>query len=173
MTSSYRIADDPEPSAEARFAVSTHWAFLATVLGGSWIGLPWFVFNGRAIGSATRKEELRDAIASPLIALVVAFVAFGFIDALGVHPGPSADRIADTLGLPDRAYAYVWVLIIAIKTFFAYRISFRQAKSVAIHESYGGKLMNGAALVAAAYFARSFVLAGAAKLSVYALVVVL
>jgi hypothetical protein len=173
MSRTYQIADEPQPSTYARYAVSTHWPLLAQLLGGSWIGLPWFIFNGRAVGSATRNEELRAAIFSLVASLLFAFVAFGVIDAAGIHPTESAERVADTLGLPDRTYAYAWVVIIAIKVWFAYRINWLQAKSLAIHESYGGKLLSGAAIVAGSFVARSFVLGAAAKVSVYLLVVVL
>ena len=173
MSRTYQIADEPEPGRYARYAVSSHWPFLATLLGGAWIGLPWFLFNGHAVGSATRKEELRAALFACASSLVFAFVAFGVIDALGARPSESGAVIADTLGLPNRSYAYAWVGVIALKLWFIYRIHWMQGKSIAIHQTYGGKLLNGALVVAGAYFARSVVLAAAAKISVYLLVVVL
>jgi hypothetical protein len=173
MERTYHIADEPEPGRYAKYAVSSHWPFLATILGGSWIGLPWFLFNGHAVGSATRKQELRAVLFANAFALVFAFVAFGLIDSLGIPPSDHAGHVAGALGLPDRAYSYAWVGVIALKLWFVYRIQWLQEKSTSIHESYGGKLMNGAIVVAAAYFARSFVFAAAGKISVYLLVVVL
>jgi len=173
MERAYHIADEPEPGRYAKYAVSTHWPFLATLLGGSWLGLPWFLFNGYAVGSATRKAEVRAAMFTVGFALAFAFVAFGLIDALHAPPSDSASHVAGALGLPDRAYSYAWVGVIAVKLWFVYRIQWLQAKSIHIHQSYGGKLMNGAVVLVVAYFARSYVLAAAAKISVYLLVVVL
>lgn len=173
MARSYQIADEPEPSALARYVTSTQWPLLAMMLGGSWIGLPWFLFNGHAVGSATRKQELRVAITSPLLALAFSLVAFNLIDALQVDPGPGAAAIADVLGLPTRAYAYAGAIIVTLKFWFMYRLHWMQSKSVSIHESYGGKLLNGAPVLAAAYLLRSFVLAAAAKVSIYLWVVLI
>jgi hypothetical protein len=173
MARSYHIADEPSPNRWAQWVSSTHWLFLATMLGGSWIGLPWFVFNGYAVGSATWKKEIRAALLSPALALLFAVVSFGLIDALQIEPGPGSAALADVLGLPSRTYAYAAACIIAIKFWFMYRLQWMQSKSVDIHESYGGVLKNGAVVVGAAYLLRSIVLGAAAKVSIYLWVVVL
>ena len=158
MAGEYKILDEPEPSTLAQYAVDPYWPLLATMLGGSWIGLPWYAFNAHAIGSATKRSELTWAIASPLVSVAVAFVAFTAVE---------------LLGLPSRSYAYVFAGLIAIKLYFAYRIHFHQAKSHAIHEHYQGSSKSGLAVVLGAAFSRALLLGWAAKVSDYLFVVVL
>ena len=54
----YRIMDEPSPSSVARWAVKPFWPLLATMMAGTWLGAPWFVFNGFALGSPTRRREI-------------------------------------------------------------------------------------------------------------------
>lgn len=55
----YRIADEPEPSAWRKYATSPMFPLLASMLAGQWLAWPWFILNGIAIGSPTRRKELR------------------------------------------------------------------------------------------------------------------
>jgi tetratricopeptide (TPR) repeat protein len=53
----YRIIDEPSPSSLARVAVKPFWPLLASMLGGTWLAVPWFILNGFALGSPTRRRE--------------------------------------------------------------------------------------------------------------------
>lgn len=173
MASEYKILDEPEEDSElARFAVDPYWPLLAAMLGGSWIALPWFIFNSIAVGSASKKKEIVWAAASVVSSLVLAFIAFTLIVVLDVEPAFSPAGRA-ILGIGDRAFAYAVAGIIALKLYFAYRINWYQSKSYAIHDHYNGPGKSGLAVVIVASVARSYVMSAAGNVSIYALVAVL
>src|SRR5687768_9918757 len=58
MPESYKIIDEPAPTAISRVAVNPVWIFLASLFGGAGIGLLWFALNAFAISSASRMREL-------------------------------------------------------------------------------------------------------------------
>ena len=78
----YRIVDEPEPGSWAHLSVSPLIPMFAVMLAGNWLGLPWFVFNGFAFGSATRRKEAILAITGFLGSAVVLWglAAFHHLD---------------------------------------------------------------------------------------------
>ena len=68
MAASYRIVDEPAPSALGRLAVNPFWIVLIGMLGPGFLAgivpepqllvLLWFGFNGVALSSPTRRAEL-------------------------------------------------------------------------------------------------------------------
>lgn len=55
---SYLIADEPHDSSWKNLVVHPNAPLLAQILCGSWLALPWFVFNSYAIGSPSRRKEI-------------------------------------------------------------------------------------------------------------------
>ena len=53
MAETYKIIDEPAPSTISRIAVNPVWIFLASLFGGTGIGLAWFALNAFAISSAS------------------------------------------------------------------------------------------------------------------------
>ena len=166
MTNSYRVLDEPTPGRFAEYVVNPTSIFVAGCLGGGWLALPWFAFNAYALGSVNQKREWRLAALSPILSVVIAFVLFGFIDALALHSAGEA-ALAGVLGLPSRAGAYAIVVVLAVKVWILYTLQSSQQKSFAIYEYMGGKTRSVAAMAAGAYFLRSFVIKGAFALSFY------
>ncbi|MCC6807847.1 MAG: hypothetical protein IT381_10515 [Deltaproteobacteria bacterium] len=149
---SYRVPDEPQPGALAAYAVNPFWPFLAMMLGGTWVGLPWFVFNGRAIGSATKTRETLLAIVMPLAALALAFVGLVYIQ--------QAD-------LPKRAAHYLFVLVTALKLGCGYWLYLHQSRSFEIYEYFGGKVRQGMIFVIAGSVLRTVVVQAAFDASVW------
>ena len=54
----YQIVDEPVPTRLGHLMTSPFWILLATMLGGTWLGWPWFVLNSLAIGSMHRRREI-------------------------------------------------------------------------------------------------------------------
>ena len=54
----YEIIDEPRASRASSLAVDPLWPFLATMLGGAWLGWPWFLVNSHALGSSTKGREV-------------------------------------------------------------------------------------------------------------------
>jgi hypothetical protein len=158
MTATYRISDEPRPGGLAEYTVNPVWPLLAMMLGGSWVGLPWFVLNGSAMGSSGFRREVLVAALTPVLAVALAFGSFSVIDAFG---------------LPTRAVAYAFVFIVAAKVGSAYWLYLSQHRSFGIYEHFGGRIRNGAMIAVAASIARSFVVHVAFDASVWLGIVVM
>lgn len=136
MSGTYRIADEPRPTALSHLAVNPIWPFFSFIFGGSAISWTWYVFNGFAVGSPTRRREL--AIA------------------LGGFAGNAALFIllASLLGrglLPDGSGPYIRLVLLLSKIGFTYWLYVLQARTFSIYEYYGGKVRQGFVFVAIAF----------------------
>jgi hypothetical protein len=86
----YALPDEPSPSRLDRWVVDPMWPFFGLMLGGLWLALPWYVFNGMALGSPTRGRETlalaTAAIGSALLALAIFYAAgSGWLEGVGVR----------------------------------------------------------------------------------------
>lgn len=161
VTTAYAIADEPAPGRLAAYAVNPALPQIAAMVGGSWIGLPWLVFNAYALGSVGTQREVRLAALSPAVSLVLAMVVTGLVRALDLAAPAGLAGLGSVLGLPPRSYAYAVVAVVAVKLWFVYAIHRSQEKSYAVYGSMGGRGRNAVALVVAAALARPTVLAWA------------
>lgn len=149
----YRIPDEPSPSTLSRFAVNPFWPFLAMMLGGSWLGLPWFCFNAVALGSATRVREWVLAGLAPL-AVVGLAVAY--------------DAAAARWGAPPRADDYATVFLLGVKLSAGQVLCLWQGRTFALHEHFGGSSAKGAwAVVALGAYLKPRVIEAAVQASGY------
>lgn len=134
----YQIIDEPSPGPLAQAIVNPFWPLLGLMLGGAWIAWPWFLLNGHALGSATRKREhmlLGAAFAGSIVlALVVASMV------------PSAHEV--------RLWRYALLGLSAFKLTMGYLLYVEQRKSFQIHEAFGGTGRNAVAVLVAAYLLR-------------------
>lgn len=142
MGAAYHIPDEPRPGGLAEYTVNPFWPLLAMMLGGSWVGLPWFVVNGKAMGSAGFRREALVAALTPVLAVALALGASAAIYALG---------------LPQRAFAYTFVLILTVKLGCAYWLYLSQQRSFGIYQHFGGRVRQGAPIAIAAAVARMYV----------------
>jgi hypothetical protein len=135
----YVIPDEPLPGAMERWIVDPMWPLFAQMLGGSWLALPWFVFNGVALGSPTRRREWLLAAASlvgsaALLFAVVAAAGAGWLEGTGV-------RLA-------------LLSLVTLKLAIAYVLYMLQARSFELWRHFGGVPANGMLVAVAAIFAR-------------------
>ena len=158
MSEGYRIPDEPRPGPLAEWAVNPFWPLLAMMLGGAWIGLPWFLFNGYAIGSATFTKEAVITVLTPVVAVALLF--------LGLVVMQSADW-------PQRALNYIIVFVTAAKLGGGYWLYSTQSPSFEIYEWFGGKVRQGMILAIVASVARSYVVGPAFKASIWLGIVVM
>src|SRR5262245_17664110 len=96
----YRIEDEPIPGRLERLVVDPMWPLFALMLGGAWIGLPWFVLNAVALGTATLRREIIWTVAGFLGA---AAMAFGILYLEASHLVGAADA------------RYLWLLAVTWK----------------------------------------------------------
>jgi hypothetical protein len=130
--SGYQIADEPAPSTLARYAVNPLFPMLAWMFAGVWFAWPWFAFNSFAIGSPTRRAELKWLVAGLIV--------------------PPAVGLALIAALPRSADAYIELAVIVLKIVVLYAVYLLQSRTIEIYEYYGGKLVNGVWPVLAAVY---------------------
>jgi hypothetical protein len=150
VPATYRIPDEPRPSSLARFTVNPCWPLLAMMLGGGWVGLPWFVLNGAAMGSPRFRRETAIAVLTPVAVLAVGFALLYAINALG---------------LPQRAVAYAVVALVAVKLAAGYYLYHAQLRTFGIYQHFGGEVKHGATIAVATAFLRASVVGGAFEIS--------
>lgn len=138
----YRILDEPRPGLHARLSVNPFWPFLAVMLGGVWLGWPWFLFNSFALGSATRARE------------VVAVVA-GLAGSLALILLGAMLVMRDVLSPTQAAYAVT--ALVAWKVAVSYYLHIQQSRSFELYEYFGGESKNGMLVVIAGFLARGSV----------------
>ncbi|WP_448651624.1 hypothetical protein ACSHWC_28050 [Pseudomonas fluorescens] len=122
----YRIEDEPRPGALAKWAVSPIWPLLGLMLGGAWLGLPWFVFNSIAVGSPTRVREWVLAGVA-LVGSVV--IGFGLLQLVGFGYIQSQAQIQ-----------YALLVLVVWKLSLGYLLYIQQNETIEIYQYYGGVL---------------------------------
>lgn len=136
----YAIPDEPRQGALAHTIVNPVWPLFAQMLAGTWLAIPWFLYNGEALGSSMRRREWLCAAASVLGSVALAFAVSwaaraGFIDRTGVR-----------LGL---------LAVVALKLAMAYMLYTLQAQTFEIWKHFGGKEKAGWLLVIVGAYLRT------------------
>ncbi|MGY2289465.1 hypothetical protein ACW9H6_07160 [Pseudomonas sp. SDO528_S397] len=122
----YRIEDEPRPGAWAKFAVSPFWPLLGLMLGGAWLGLPWFMFNSIAVGSPTRVREWTLAAVALVGSLVI---GYGLIQLVGSGVIQSQAQVQ-----------YALLVLVVWKLSIGYLLYMQQNETIEIYQYYGGEL---------------------------------
>jgi hypothetical protein len=120
--------------------VNPIWPLFAQMLAGSWLAIPWFLFNGEALGSSMRKREWLCAATSVIGSILIA---------LGVSWAADAELLDQTgirLGL---------LAIVALKLSMAYLLYSLQAQTFEIWQHFGGRQKAGWLLVLLGLYFRS------------------
>lgn len=122
----YRIEDEPRPGALAKWAVSPFWPLLGLMLGGAWLGLPWFVFNAIAVGSPTRVREWGLAGLCLLGSLVIGAVLLQCVAAGYIQT--------------QAQIQYALLILVVWKLAIGYLLFMQQNATIEIYQYYGGEL---------------------------------
>lgn len=149
MATVYHIPDEPRPGGLAHVTVNPFWPMLCVMFVGAGMSWTWFVLNGIAMGSPTRKRELAIAVGGLIGNLVLLIGVWGTYDRLGID---------GRLILP-----YLLLVVLVWKLGVSYVLYMLQAGSFGIYEYYGGKVQNGWIGLILAYFAWNMLLAPAMK----------
>ena len=128
--SSYRIIDEPAPARGPWIAVNPFWPLLALVLTGVLPGVLWFLYNGRALGSATRRREL-------------AVGAVGILGSLACAAALQSLRPS----IPAGIFPYIGLLLIGWKVSIGYLLHIDQTRSLELYTYFGGRLGKGVLLL--------------------------
>lgn len=145
-STSYRLEDEPRPGALARVAVEPLWPLLALMLAGAWLGLPWFVLNGFAVGSPSRYREL---LLASLCMLGSVAIGFALLYAW------QAGYIESKAGLQ-----YAMLVLVVWKLAIGYTLFSLQSSTIELYQYYGGVLSRWGLPIAllGAFLLRSMVL---------------
>lgn len=142
--SGYHIPDEPRPGALGHLAVRPFWPLLAMMTAGAWLSLPWFVLNAFAVGSPSKGREVAWAVAGLAGSALIAGSLLG-LDGLHV--------------LEKHHVPYLLIVPVVWKLFVAYRLQQLQARTLHLHEWYGGVVRNGVFVaLAGGIFGRGLVL---------------
>jgi hypothetical protein len=145
----YHIPDEPRPGGLAHVTVNPFWPMLCVMFVGAGMSWTWFLLNGIAMGSPTRKREL---------ALAVGGLFGNLVLLIGV--GETYDR----LGIDGKLILpYLWLVVLVWKLGVSYVLYMLQAGSFGIYEYYGGNVQNGWIGLILAYLAWNMLLAPAMK----------
>jgi hypothetical protein len=139
MPESYKIIDEPAPSAVSRLAVNPVWIFLASLFGGAGIGLLWFAINAFAISSASRKREL-------------VYVGIGLAGTPVILATLSALMNMGWLG--QSLVPYLHLILTGFQLLVVYGLHLSQHKSYELFSLFGGVSKNGIFVVMALGFLR-------------------
>lgn len=123
MAARYLIPDEPRSSSLSHLAVNPVWPLFAQMFCGSWLALPWFVFNGFALGSPSLRREVVAASASAL-------GSFGLIHFLAYS--------AHLHWLQGVNLKLTLLSVIALKISMAYALCLLQSRSFELWRYFGG-----------------------------------
>lgn len=143
MTRRYELPDEPRPGPGARTVVAPFWPLLGSMLGGVWLGWPWFVWNGFAMGSPTRRREALIAILGLLGAPLLLAVTVIALRSAGIELAEVRSYVLLSIVLWKLAIAY-WLFSLQNRTFELYR-------------HYGGPVAVGLPVVALGFFGEKWV----------------
>ncbi len=141
--SDYRIADEPAPGALSNLAVRPLWPFIAIMFGGVWLSWTWFVLNGIAVGSPTKRKEWL-WIAGGLLGSVLLLIGLVSVERNGL--------------VPEVYIKYLTILLVVWKLGVTYALYALQSHTIELYEYYGGTVRNGIFVVVAALFVSPAVL---------------
>ncbi|WP_375769438.1 hypothetical protein NR798_00730 [Archangium gephyra] len=137
MSATYRIQDEPRPGALGHLVVNPVFPLLSLLLAGTWLGVPWFILNGFAMGSPTRrKETVLAVLVIPGTLLLFQLLVLLLMEGV----------------LTESSMPYAGVSAIVWKLALGYALCNLQQRSFALHEYYGGVVRNGALVLVASVF---------------------
>jgi hypothetical protein len=128
-TGSYSIVDEPKPGGLSHLVVNPFWPLLGFMLGGTWFGWAWFVVNGMALGSATRRREIALAVGGLIGAGLITVVLFASLGAANAQS--------------ERALRLAVLVVTVWKLAISYMLYMYQERSFSIYEYYDGTVKNG------------------------------
>ncbi|HET9957148.1 MAG TPA: hypothetical protein VFQ61_21775 [Polyangiaceae bacterium] len=143
MADEYQIIDEPARSRLDHLATDPFWVLLATMLGGAWLGWPWFIVNSLAVGSMHRVREISAIVVG--LGVAMALTAFGLWLVMQGHLG-------------NRALPYAMTVLVVWKLAVSYWVMLWQAPSYELALHFRGVSRNGALLAFGGMFLRGMVL---------------
>ena len=122
----YRIIDEPQPRHGSLTPVNPFWPLLCLVLTGILPGVLWFLYNGTALGSATRRRQVITG-------------GLGILGSLALAAGLHSLRLT----IPAEVFSYLGLLLVAWKVTIGYILYLDQERSLELFEYFGGQLGRG------------------------------
>lgn len=156
MTQRYVIADEPRPSTLSHLAVNPFWPLFAQMLAGSWLALPWFLFNGFALGSVNQRKEWLCVAASVAGSFLLAWLTV-------------QARFETHMGDTELRFALLGIVV--VKMSMAYALYALQAGSFELWEYFGGRPKNALLVLVAAFFLKNAAVAKAGAMPVVLMLV--
>jgi hypothetical protein len=144
VATTYHIPDEPRPGGLAQITVNPFWPLLCVMLFGAGLSWTWFVLNGIAMGSPTRKREIGIVIGGLLGNLLLLLGVSATYGLLGVNR--------------EVAVPYLLLVVVVWKLGVSYVLYTLQSGSFGIYEYYDGAVQNGLPGLILAYLVRRMLL---------------
>jgi hypothetical protein len=142
---SYEIADEPTPSEDlGKFVFEPSAPLLAAMVCGAWLAWPWFIVNSIALGSPTKRDEIRLCVVAVVGSAAMAAGLYALVDA-----GVIESKLMLQVGLLG---------ITAFKLGMAYWVSTIQSRTFDVYTYYGGQVQNALAVLVIGSYLRDLVL---------------
>jgi hypothetical protein len=140
----YEIADEATPGRFSGFAVHPQWPLLASMLCGAWLAWPWFVFNGVALGTPTRRREALTVGGGLLLTAGLAWLLLFLIER----------EVLDS----ELSIRLAVLVFFAVKLGVSYAAVLLQMRTFATYDYYGGEVRSGVPVVVAGIALRPLVI---------------
>ncbi len=137
---SYAIPDEPEKTSLGHLVVRPSAPLLAAMLCGGWLAWPWYVFNAIAIGSPTRRKEIKMCAIAVAGTVALAFVISTLLK----------ERVIDSLTV----LRFALLAVTAWKLSWAYAVCNVQSRTFEVYTYYGGAVRSALYVLVAGYYLR-------------------
>lgn len=140
---SYAIADEPHDTAWKHLVVTPSGPLLAEIIVGSWLSLPWFVFNAVVLGSPTKRKEMLLCVVQLLVTALLG-TALLWAD---------EHELIESRTLLQLAL----LVIVSWKIYIAYSLTTIQQRAYQVYELYGGTAKATTFVISAGMLLRPYV----------------
>ncbi len=140
---SYAIADEPHDTAWKHLVVTPSGPLLAEIIVGSWLSLPWFVFNAVVLGSPTKRREILLCVVQLIVTAML---------------GTALLWAEDRQLIESRTLLQLALLVIVTwKIYLAYSLTTLQQRAYQVYELYGGTAKATTFVISAGILLRPYV----------------
>lgn len=144
--SAYIIDDEPATSGSLqKWIVDPMWPLLAVMMAGVWLGWPWLLLNGRALGSPNWRRQAQMLALGLAVTIALAATIVLLWDAGLIH---------------TRTHVRLALLVVTVwKLGVSYKVHALQSGTFELFKYYGGEVKQGMrALILGVYVGRALML---------------
>lgn len=136
--------------------VKVIYPLLAWAVAGVWLSWPWFIFNAFAVGTDRRRPMFRILATGLTGSSALALLIFALAPESAFFIAPIWEMSGH--GSDVSIIPYLLIVLYGWKFSISLALSTQQARELDVYEYFGGSTRNGAFILVAGFFLRSWVL---------------